>query len=110
MVTGDVHALWSDLVRERSEIDAELSALVKRGEQDIVAWLGSPAVLRAFFGILRRVHPIHVTGSIAIVTRYDDVIEVLSRQDVFSVVPIYAARMERTSGAFFLGMDDGPQY
>ena len=48
---------------------------------------------------------------LAFVTSYDDVQEVLSRGDVFSVAP-YGEVMTRINRgpAFLLGMDDGPEY
>lgn len=64
----------------------------------------------ALFRILRRVQPIFVWKDLALVTRFDDVQEVLARDDVFDVP--YAARMkEITDGEnFFLGMRDGVRY
>ncbi len=61
------------------------------------------------FALLRRVQPILITDQLAVVTRYDDVKEVLSRQDVFRVT--YGPKMEAiTLGSnFFLGMDDTPE-
>src|SRR5262249_20762845 len=46
---------------------------------------------------------------LCVVTRYPDVREVLSHDRVFSVRP-YTARMERTTGAFILGMARTGQY
>jgi cytochrome P450 len=41
-----------------------------------------------------------------VVTRYDDVKEVLADHEAFRVTEVYAERMARTSGAFILGMED----
>jgi cytochrome P450 len=60
------------------------------------------------FAELRESRPIFVAPGIACVSRRADVLEVLSQDRVFSVRP-YASRMERTSGAFFLGMPDSAQ-
>lgn len=64
----------------------------------------------ALFKILRRVQPILVWKEFALVTRFEDVQEVLERDDVFDVP--YAERMkEITDGEnFFLGMRDGVRY
>jgi cytochrome P450 len=65
------------------------------------------------FAALRRLAPILVLrrSSMAIVTRYDDVQEVLSRDRDF---PVYFgerfAEMDRTGTNFILGMADTPEY
>jgi len=83
--------------------------LVKRLESHIEAWLGSAPVLRALFAEARAVSPVLVFGGRALVTSLAEVTEVLTHAS-FGVKEVYAARMERTTGAFFLGMDPGPQY
>ena len=57
---------------------------------------------------LRGNHPIFVTPLFTFVTRYDDVIEVLERHDVFSV-RVNDKKMQPLVGAFILGTDDGPE-
>jgi cytochrome P450 len=65
------------------------------------------------FAILRRLKPIVVLGTRipgwVVLTRYDDVVAMLARDDVFSAC-LYQQRMEQTLGAFILGMDETPQY
>lgn len=86
----------------------------------IAAALGSPEGQRHVFAVLRAFQPNLVlsqplvkayesTGTV-IVTRRQDVREVLERDDVFEVV--YAPRMEMITGGanFFLGMQDIPDY
>jgi cytochrome P450 len=65
---------------------------------------------REILAVLRRLQPILIAKDFAVVTRFDDVKEVLSRDDVFDVP--YAERMELiTNGEnFFLGMTDSPRY
>ncbi len=70
----------------------------------------SPPVMRTLFAVARRVKPVFAVGGQTVVCRHEDVADVLARDRDFSVVPVYARKMERTSGAFFLGMDDGPEY
>ncbi len=48
-------------------------------------------------------------GDVAIVTRFDDVVEVLTHDAEFSVAS-YAEPMREITGDFILGMDQGPQY
>src|SRR5439155_2823718 len=61
------------------------------------------------FSALRTVRPILVLHGIAVVTRYDDVVEVLTHDEAFSVEP-YRTTMQRVAGDFCLGTDDGAQY
>lgn len=62
------------------------------------------------FALLRFFKPIIATDKLAVVTRYDDVQEVLARDDIFQVT--YQAKMEKvtTGENFFLGMQNSPQY
>lgn len=61
------------------------------------------------FALLRTVQPILLVKDIAVVTRYDDVTEVLRHDEAFSVEP-YAAAMQRLAGDFILGTDEGALY
>jgi len=62
------------------------------------------------FSLLRTLKPILVFREFALVTRFDDVQEVLSRPDAFDVT--YAEKMGVVTdgGNFFLGMSDTPTY
>ena len=64
------------------------------------------------FAVLRRVKPVLYLKSknLALVTRYDDVQEVLSRDDIFLVT--YEQKMRAITGGpnFFLGMQNSPEY
>ncbi len=75
-----------------------------------VRWLTGADMQRAVFGFLRRHHPNLVLGKRVLVTRAEDVNEVLKTDAVFGVTEIYAEKMERTTGPFFLGMENTPQY
>jgi cytochrome P450 len=70
----------------------------------------SPPVMRAVFAVARRWKPVFALGGRTIVCTHADVADVLARDREFSVVPAYARKMQQTSGDFFLGMDDGPEY
>ncbi|AKJ08462.1 putative cytochrome P450 hydroxylase [Archangium gephyra] len=76
----------------------------------MVRWLTGAGMQRAVFGFMRRHHPNLMWGKRALVTRAEDVNEVLKTDAVFGVTEIYAERMERTTGPFFLGMENTPQY
>jgi cytochrome P450 len=59
--------------------------------------------------MLRWLCPIARLGRYALVTRYDDVREVMTNDAVFGVP--YRSKIEELTGAnFMLGMDDGPDY
>jgi cytochrome P450 len=61
------------------------------------------------FAALRTVKPVLLLHGIAMVTRYPDVVAVLSHDEAFSVEP-YRGKMGRLAGDFILGTDDGPRY
>ena len=73
-------------------------------------FLIAPGILRPIFTFLRRFFPIGVIGTHAIVTRYDDVIEVLKRDRDFTISQINADKINKIDGPFILGMDASPQY
>lgn len=72
--------------------------------------LTGPAVLRPAFFVLRRFAPVLRVGRTVVVSRHDDVTEVLRRDGDFTIAAVNAARMERWSGPFILGMDRGDMY
>jgi cytochrome P450 len=61
------------------------------------------------FRLLRTVKPVLLRNGLAIVTQYDDVREVLTRDEAFSVEP-YRGKMRDLAGDFILGTDDSPAY
>ncbi len=77
-------------------------------QERIFAWLFAHPDL--FFGVLRWVKPVLATKGLSIVTRFDHVQEVLSRDWVFQVP--YRQKMERVTAGqnFFLGMQNTPEY
>jgi cytochrome P450 len=64
---------------------------------------------RYAFRVLRRVRPIISTRNVAVVTRADDVREVLADHEHFTV-SMYEPRMEAITGPFILGLDDTALY
>lgn len=71
--------------------------------------LTSTPVLRVAFGLLRGVLPIAKFGKTIIVTRYEDVQEVLTREEDFTVYEIDGYKMEEMGNPFVLGMDASPE-
>lgn len=72
--------------------------------------LTGPALLRPAFWVLRHWAPVLRLGGKVVVSRHHDVVEVLRRDDDFTIAEVNAARMERWSGAFILGMDRSESY
>ncbi len=70
----------------------------------------SPGVLRPVFAAFRRFCPICILGKSAIITRYDDVVEVLKRDRDFTIREINEAKINAIDGPFILGMDASPEY
>lgn len=60
-------------------------------------------------GVLRNVKPILKIGDLAVVTRFQDVQEILSRDRDFTV-GLYSPKMEAIAGRFILGLENTPQY
>jgi cytochrome P450 len=62
------------------------------------------------FAVLRRIKPVLVLKQLALVTRFADVQDVLTRDDVFAVT--YGPKMRVVTGGedFFLGMANSPDY
>jgi cytochrome P450 len=61
------------------------------------------------FALLREVRPVFVRNGMAVVTRFPDVVEVLSHDVEFSVQG-YDVPMREVTGDFILGLDQGPEY
>ncbi|HKQ04962.1 MAG TPA: cytochrome P450 [Blastocatellia bacterium] len=105
-----LHRLWAAALPADARLEKDLSNLKEHAVANLQRWLANPEVLRTLFAGLREHKPIVLVRGFAIVTRHADVTEVLAQDEHFTVRQIYAAKMERTSGSFFLGMDRGEQY
>jgi cytochrome P450 len=103
-------SLWGRLTRWLKRLVARWGVIRQVAQGKLVDWLTSPTAMREAFSLLRAYDPILVAKGRAVVAWHRDVREVLDRNDVFGVTEIYAARMDATSGAFFLGMENTPQY
>jgi len=69
--------------------------------------LAGPEVLRPVFWILRKFAPILKFRNTVVVSRHADVVDVLRRDEDFTLAEVNGDRMARWSGAFILGMDRG---
>ncbi|GIE85614.1 cytochrome P450 [Actinoplanes regularis] len=67
-------------------------------------------LIRAIGRPLRRFAPILSVAGIVVVTRYDDVREVLERDEDFTIAEINSAPMDRINGPFILSMDRSTHY
>lgn len=76
----------------------------------VVDWLARPVVLRPVFTGLRHVAPVLTIGGRVVVSRHADVVDVLRRDEEFTVAESNAPTMVRWNGPFFLGMDRGERY
>lgn len=89
-------------------LSADLSHLARDLEARFQQW--STTHFGEFFALLRVVRPILTTSAMTIVTRFDDVEEVLARDRVFRVPYADAFTMLTGGGSFLLGMDGTPAY
>ncbi len=110
MMGGILHHLWQDALAEEQTLHHELVNLKEVFTKKLEGMLARPIPLRALFKHLREHDPIMVVPGLAVVSKYADVLEVLNNEASFSVTEIYAAKMERETGDFVLGMGDTPQY
>ncbi len=76
----------------------------------ILPFLIGPRFLRPVFAVLRRVAPILTVGNRTVISRYLDVVEVLSRDTDFTLSQLNGPKIDRLDGPFILGLDRGPQY
>jgi len=101
---------WASVLTEGHKLHEELLNLREMLDKDFENLLARPHLVRPLFATLRNHKPILIAPKIAVVSLYADVVEVLNNEAAFSVVPIYAQKMEATTGDFVLGMDATPQY
>ena len=106
-----LHSLWQDALAEEHALHHDLINLKEMFAKKLEGLMARPVPLRTLFKHLRKHDPIMVAApGLAVVSKYDDVLEVLANEASFSVTEIYAAKMQRETGDFVLGMGDTPQY
>ncbi|MGA8222810.1 MAG: cytochrome P450 [Candidatus Acidiferrales bacterium] len=100
LTTGILNEVEHDLAAADAHVMAFLEQLKTQAVHDP----------RPIFTLLRMIKPILLVKNYAVVTRFDDVQEVLSRDDIFQVT--YGPKMKITTGGnnFFLGMQNSPAY
>ncbi|MEO7028315.1 MAG: cytochrome P450 [Acidobacteriaceae bacterium] len=103
--------LKSNLEKMEADCRFEIAAI----EDDAAAMLASlkqHAVdnPEPVFAVLRRIMPVLVVKNFALVTRFYDVQDVLSRDDVFAVTYGPKMRVVTDGPDFFLGMPNSPDY
>ncbi len=98
---AEIETFWQWLAGLPMALVAPLVAAAK-------AW-GAKHPLSVFW-LLRTFLPVLVRGNLCMVSRYADVLDVLSRKNVFHVT--YGDNMRRLTagGQFFLGMQPSPEY
>ncbi len=100
---------------DRPQRSPDLVALGKHAsgrtiKDRLVNLLIRPCILRPVLAFLRKHFPILVLGKRAILTRFDDVVEVLKRDSDFTISQVNAPKIDQIDGPFILGMDQSPQY
>jgi cytochrome P450 len=90
-----------------SRLGADIDRFAAEGKAKLTAHvLAHPQPL---FDLLRTLQPVLHIHDIAIVTRYPDVVEILTNDDAFGVAP-YNDKMQALVGDFILGIDNTPEY
>lgn len=88
---------------------SELWELFRRARVRLGRLLASELLLRLVYAFLRRFAPKLSFRGYTVMTRFDDVKEVLGNHAIYTVRS-FGVRMRETAGDFFLGHDDDPQY
>jgi len=98
------HEVLDSVDRELAKVQSETMSLIDEIKTHLIRYP------EPIFAILRRIKPIVLVKNFALVTRFEDVQEVLARDDVFQVT--YGEKMRVVTGGqdFFLGMQNSPQY
>jgi cytochrome P450 len=98
------HEVLDSVDRELAKVQSEAMAFLEGLKAHLIRYP------EPIFAILRRIKPILLIKNFALVTRFEDVQEVLARDDVFLVT--YGEKMRVVTGGqdFFLGMQNSPEY
>jgi cytochrome P450 len=90
-----------------SRIGADVKQFANHGKAALIAHVTEHP--QPLFDLLRTVKPVLLIHDVAIVTRYPDVVEVLTNDEAFGVEP-YTVKMKSLVGDFILGLNDSPEY
>jgi cytochrome P450/glutathione S-transferase len=80
-----------------------------RWRDSLERWLTGPGALRALSHLLR-LKPVLRIGKTTVISDYAAVVSSLDDGEKYTIAQINAARMDRISGPFILGMDRSAQY
>lgn len=82
----------------------------RRGPSPIARLANNAALLRLLGRPLVRFLPVLSIGRLVLVSRHADVLDVLERDEDFTIAEVNADAMDRINGPFLLGMDRGELY
>ncbi|HYJ81157.1 MAG TPA: hypothetical protein VEW03_16200, partial [Longimicrobiaceae bacterium] len=74
----------------------------------LAAGLTGAGILRPAFTLLRHVAPVLKVGNRVVLSRHRDVVEVLERDQDFTIKEVNGDSIDRINGPFILNMDRGP--
>ena len=100
-------SLVDDLEQFGGRIGADVDRVVSEGKQELEQHVTEHP--QPLFALLRAVKPVLFIHDIAVVTRYEDVVGVLTHDEAFGVEP-YSGKMTSLAGDFILGLDETPEY
>lgn len=93
----------------RNTSSAGEEGFLKRWWDSFERWLTGPRVLRLVSHLLR-LKPVLRIGKTTVISSYAAVVKALDDDEKYTIAEINAARMDRISGPFILGMDRSAQY
>lgn len=100
-------SIFHELEQFGGRIGADVERLVNEGKQELEQHVTEHP--QPLFALLREVKPVLLIHDIAIVTRYEDVVSVLTNDGAFGVEP-YTGTMKELAGDFILGLNETPEY
>ncbi len=107
--------LRTTLEKVKAQGPGAVEQVLAKAQPDLLAFVEHLKAAAAqnpepIFAVLRETKPILQVKNVVVVTRFDDVQEVLSRDDIFHVT--YGEKMRVITGGndFFLGMQNSPEY
>lgn len=81
-----------------------------RFKRMLAGTLAQPGVLRPVFAVLRGLFPVLKVGNRVVVSRHADVLDVLTRDQDFTISQVNGPPIDLINGPFILSMDRGPTY
>lgn len=100
-------SIFGELEELGTRIGADVERLLREGKAELQQEVTEHP--QPLFALLRTVKPVLLIHDIAFVTRYADVVDVLTNDGAFGVEP-YTGKMQALAGDFILGLDETPEY